>query len=56
MLKDVDGARTLMADLAGAGIDFADVTSTLEREGVDAFSKSFHDAVATLEKKAAELR
>jgi transaldolase len=56
VLKDVDGARTLMADLAGAGIDFADVTSTLEREGVDAFSKSFHDAVATLEKKAAELR
>jgi transaldolase len=56
VLKDVDDARALMGELASAGIDFDDVTATLEREGVDAFSKSFHDAVATLEKKAAELR
>jgi transaldolase len=56
ILKDVDQAQQAIADLAGAGVDFADVTATLEREGVDAFSKSFHDALATLEKRATELR
>ena len=29
------GARQAMAELAGAGVDFDDVTATLEREGVD---------------------
>jgi transaldolase len=53
---DVEGARKVIADLAGAGVDFADVTTTLEREGVESFAKSFHDALATLEKKAAEFR
>ena len=37
-----------MAELAAAGVDFDDVTATLEREGVDSFSASFHDAFATL--------
>ena len=54
--EDVDGARKVIADLAGAGVDFADVTATLEREGVESFAKSFHDALATLEKKASEFR
>jgi transaldolase len=45
-----------MTDLASAGIDFDDVTATLEREGVDSFAKSFNDALATLDKKAAELK
>jgi len=54
--EDVDGARQTIADLSGAGVDFADVTATLEREGVESFAKSFHDALATLEKKAAELK
>jgi transaldolase len=51
--EDVDGARRVVADLATAGVDFDDVTATLEREGVDSFAKSFRDALATLEKKAA---
>ncbi len=54
--EDVDGARQVIADLADAGVDFADVTATLEREGVESFAKSFHDALATLEKKAAEVK
>jgi transaldolase len=54
--EDMDGARRVLADLAGASVDFADVTATLEREGVESFAKSFHDALATLEKKAAEIR
>jgi transaldolase len=44
-----------LTDLATAGVDFDDVTETLEREGVAAFAQSFHDALATLEKKAREL-
>jgi transaldolase len=54
--EDLAGARQVLADLADAGVDFADVTATLEREGVESFAKSFHDALATLEKKAAEVK
>ena len=53
--EDVDGAEQVMADLAAAGVDFDDVTATLEREGVDSFAASFHDAFATLEKRRAEV-
>ncbi len=42
--------------LADAGVDFDDVTATLEREGVASFSASYHDALDTLEKKARELK
>jgi transaldolase len=52
---DVKAAETAMSDLAAAGVDFGDVTATLEREGVDSFSASFHDALATLEKRRAEV-
>jgi len=52
---DVDAAEQVMRDLADAGIDFDDVTATLEREGVDSFAGSFNDALATLEKRRAEV-
>jgi transaldolase len=55
VLEDVEGARAVVEGLAGAGVDFADVTATLEREGVAAFSASYHDALDTLAKKAREL-
>jgi transaldolase len=55
VMADVAGARQVMTDLAAAGVDIDDVTATLEREGVAAFSASFHDALDTLEKKAREL-
>ena len=42
-----------MSDLAAAGVDFDDVTATLEREGVDSFAASYTDALATLEKRRA---
>jgi transaldolase len=53
--EGVDAAQQVMDDLATAGVDFDDVTDTLEREGVDSFSASFHDAFATLEKRRAEV-
>jgi transaldolase len=53
--EDVAGARTVMADLADAGVDFDDVTATLEREGVDSFAASFTDAFGTIEKRRAEV-
>jgi len=52
---DVDGAQQAIDGLAAAGVDFDDVTATLEREGVASFSASFHDAFNTLEKKRAEV-
>ena len=50
-----DEAQQVMTDLAAAGIDVADVTDVLEREGVDAFAASFHDALSTIEKRRAEV-
>jgi transaldolase len=53
--EDLDGARQVMADLKTAGIDFDDVTDTLEREGVASFAASFTDAFGTIEKRRAEV-
>ncbi len=51
----VDAAHRTMADLATAGVDFADVTDTIEREGVASFAKSYTELLATLESRAAAL-
>jgi transaldolase len=53
--RDLDGARRAIDSLAAAGIDYDDLTATLEREGVDAFARSFHDCLATLDKRRGEL-
>jgi len=53
--EDVEGVRQVMADLKAAGVDFDDVTDTLEREGVDSFAQSYKDLIATLEKRTAEI-
>jgi transaldolase len=53
--EDIEGARQVMKDLAAAGIDFDDVTATLEREGVASFAKSYQDLIATLEKRITEI-
>ena len=45
----------MIAELADAGVDFDDVTDTLEREGVDSFAASFKDAFTTIEKRRAEI-
>jgi transaldolase len=53
--NDMAGTDQVMVDLAAAGVDFDDVTLTLEREGVASFASSFHDALATLKKRRAEV-
>ena len=47
-----DEARQVMEQLAAVGIDFADVTEQLEREGVEKFEKSWSELTETV---AAEL-
>jgi transaldolase len=53
--EGVDDAHTALAGLADAGVDFTDVTATLEREGVDSFADSYRDALNTIEKRRAEI-
>ncbi len=53
---DVDQAHQVMADLDRVGVDMADVSRTLEEEGVTSFVKSYDELLATLEEKAAELQ
>jgi len=53
---DVDDADRVWQALTDVGIDLDDVAAKLEREGVDAFMKSFDELIATLEQKSAELR
>src|SRR5438128_2545346 len=43
LTQDVDAARKLFEDLAAAGVDYDDVSETLEREGVQKFSDSFDE-------------
>jgi transaldolase len=56
VMRDVDAARATIAALAGEGVDIDDVTATIEREGVDAFARSFHDCLDTLAKRVRELK
>jgi len=51
----VDEARQLLADLAAAGVDYDDVTETLEREGVEKFSGSFDELLSSLRDKRSAL-
>jgi transaldolase len=55
LTQDVDAARKLFDDLAEAGIDYDDVTETLEREGVQKFSDSFDDLLDGIKSKRGEL-
>jgi transaldolase len=53
--QGVDEAEQVMADLAAAGVDYDDLTETIEREGVDAFARSYGDFLAALDKRREEL-
>jgi transaldolase len=55
LTQDVDSAHKLLEDLAAAGIDYDDVTDTLEREGVQKFSDSFDELLEGINSKRGEL-
>jgi transaldolase len=51
----VDDAKRLLDELAEAGVDYDDVTDTLEREGVEKFSESFSDLIESIRSKCGQL-
>jgi transaldolase len=48
-------AKRLMQQLAAAGVDYDDVTETLEREGVEKFSEAFDALLGALDEKRSAL-
>jgi len=55
LTEGVDEARALLRELADAGVDYDDVTDTLEREGVQKFSDSFAQLLSGIDAKRAVL-
>jgi transaldolase len=55
LTEGVDEARELLQQLAEAGVDYDDVTDTLEREGVQKFSDSFASLLEGIDAKRAAL-
>ena len=53
--QGIDEAKQLFADLEKAGIDYDDVTDTLEREGVEKFADSFAELLEGIRAKSGEL-
>ena len=55
LLEGVDEAKRLFDELRAAGVDYDDVTETLEREGVQKFADSFEELLDGIREKRAEL-
>jgi transaldolase len=55
LLEGIDEARALLDELAAAGVDYDDVTDTLEREGVQKFSDSFASLLEGIDAKRTAL-
>src|SRR3954469_18351934 len=55
VLEGIDEAHRLLEQLAAAGVDYDDVTDTLEAEGVQKFSDSFGEIVESIHAKRGEL-
>jgi transaldolase len=53
--QGIDEAKQLFTDLEKAGIDYDDVTDTLEREGVEKFADSFTELLEGIRAKSGEL-
>jgi transaldolase len=56
VLEGVDEARQLLDDLAAAGVDYDDVTATLEAEGVQKFSDSLDQILDSIRAKRGALQ
>ncbi len=55
LTEGIAEARALLDELAAAGVDYDDVTETLEREGVQKFSDSFASLLSGIDAKRAAL-
>jgi transaldolase len=53
--QGVEQAKRVLEQLAAVGVDYDDVTGTLEREGVDKFSASFDELLGALGAKQTSL-
>ena len=53
--QDLDGARRVFERIAEAGVDYDDVVTTLEQEGVQKFSDSFAELLDGVRAKRGEL-
>jgi transaldolase len=53
--QGVDEAKRIFEEIERAGVDYSDVTDTLEREGVDKFSDSFAELLEGIRAKSGEL-
>ena len=54
--EDYPAAERVLRDLADAGISLDEITDELQREGVEAFAKSFDAIGETTARKAAEIQ
>lgn len=52
---DLAAARAVFGQLAAAGVDYDNITETLEREGVEKFADAFDELLAALDAKARAL-
>jgi len=50
--EGLDDADAVMDQLGAAGVDYDDLTATIERQGVDLFEQSYLDCLATLDKRS----
>ncbi len=53
--RDLEGAHALLGELERVGVDYDDLTDTLEREGVEKFSESFDALMQSLREKQQSL-
>jgi transaldolase len=55
VVEGLDEATTLLGQLAEAGVDYDDVTDTLEAEGVQKFADSFDEIIESIREKRSTL-
>jgi transaldolase len=53
--RGLDEAQRVFDELAAAGVDYDEVTETLEREGVEKFAASFEQLIQSLKEKREQL-
>jgi transaldolase len=53
--QGLDEARRVFEELGRVGVDYDDVTATLEREGVEKFAQSFEELLDGVRAKRGEL-